>query len=50
MTKVGRKERPSPKDRCKFIRVVVDEMRLVDLNPTRASCRVVANMIFEKYN
>lgn len=42
-------KRPSPADRRQMVRVVVDDMRKYEANPTRAQCLIIANDIVKQY-
>ncbi|KAK2915664.1 hypothetical protein Q8A67_000038 [Cirrhinus molitorella] len=42
-------KRPLPPDRRKMIRIIVDEMRKHEKNPSIAQCRVVAHKIVKEY-
>ncbi|CAL8249770.1 unnamed protein product [Boreogadus saida] len=48
-TAVALNDRPSPKSRREMVRVLVDQMRLKDLNPTRADCVAVAKGIVREH-
>ena len=49
MNALALSDRPTPKSRREMVRVVVDEMRLHDLNPTRANCVTVAKKMVREY-
>ncbi|XP_028813816.1 uncharacterized protein LOC114766784 [Denticeps clupeoides] len=44
---VGR--RPTAKDRREMVRIVIDEMRLTELNPSKLQCLTVAKKIVKQY-
>lgn len=46
---IAREQRPTPRDRRAMVRIVVDEMRLVELNPSRSDCLTVAKMIVKEH-
>ncbi|XP_076864064.1 uncharacterized protein LOC143516400 [Brachyhypopomus gauderio] len=46
---IAREQRPTPRDRREMVRIIVDEMRLSELNPTRSDCFTVAKMIAKPY-
>ncbi|XP_064205652.1 uncharacterized protein LOC135262573 [Anguilla rostrata] len=48
-TAIATGRRPTPADRKPMIRITVDEMRLVELNPTRADCHTIAKNIVKQY-
>ncbi|XP_030214970.1 uncharacterized protein LOC115545705 [Gadus morhua] len=48
-TAIALNDRPSPKSRREMVRILVDQMRLKDLNPTRANCIAVAKKIVREY-
>ena len=48
-TAIAREQRPSPRDRREMVRIVVDEMRLHELNPKRSDCLTIAKMIVKQY-
>ncbi|XP_041839467.1 uncharacterized protein LOC121638641 [Melanotaenia boesemani] len=42
-------KRPSPSDRRQFVRVLVDDMRKYEANPTRAQCLIITRNITRQY-
>ncbi|KAF7648241.1 hypothetical protein LDENG_00160070 [Lucifuga dentata] len=42
-------KRPSPSDRRQFVRVLVDEMRKYEANPTRAQCLIITRNVIRQY-
>ncbi|KAL7888655.1 hypothetical protein AOLI_G00036290 [Acnodon oligacanthus] len=46
---IAREQRPTPRDHREMIRIIVDEMRLYELNPTRSDFFTVAKMIIKQY-
>lgn len=46
---VLREKRPVPRDRREMIRLIVDQMRAVEANPTRADCICIAKKIIQKH-
>ncbi|XP_031698613.1 uncharacterized protein LOC116380945, partial [Anarrhichthys ocellatus] len=42
-------KRPSPSDRRQFVRVLVDEMRKYEANPTRAQCLISTRNVIRQY-
>lgn len=49
LTTVTSGKRPSPSDRRQFVRVLVDDMRKYEPNPTRAQCLVITRNITRQY-
>ncbi|CAL8354750.1 unnamed protein product [Arctogadus glacialis] len=48
-TAIALNDRPSPKSRREMVRILVDQMRRKDLNPTRANCVAVAKKIVREH-
>ncbi|KAG9273476.1 hypothetical protein AMEX_G547 [Astyanax mexicanus] len=48
-TAVAEERRPSAKDRREMIRIIVNEMRLAELNPSKSQCLTVAKMIVKEH-
>uniref|UniRef100_A0A3B1KH65 Uncharacterized protein n=1 Tax=Astyanax mexicanus TaxID=7994 RepID=A0A3B1KH65_ASTMX len=46
---INAQQRPTPRDRREMIRVIVDEIRLIEPNPTRSDCVTVAKMVVKEY-
>lgn len=46
---VKSQKRPSPSVRREMVRIIVDEMRATEANPTRSDCLSVAKKIVRKY-
>uniref|UniRef100_A0A3B1JEG1 Uncharacterized protein n=1 Tax=Astyanax mexicanus TaxID=7994 RepID=A0A3B1JEG1_ASTMX len=46
---INAQQRPTPRDRREMIRVIVDEIRLIEPNPTRSDCATVAKMVVKEY-
>ena len=46
---IGKERRPSPADRRQMIRIIVDELRKSEANPTRSQCKVIAHNIIQQY-
>ncbi|XP_029907498.1 uncharacterized protein LOC115359266 [Myripristis murdjan] len=42
-------KRPSPADRRQMIRILVDDMRKIEVNPSRAQCLIIARDIARQY-
>lgn len=49
-TAIALGKRPTAKDRREMIRIVVDEMRLTELNPSKSQCLIVAKKIVKQYS
>lgn len=49
-TSIALGRRPTAKDRRKMVRIVVDEMRLKELNPSKSQCLIVAKKIIKQYS
>lgn len=48
-TAIALGKRPTAKDRREMVRVIVDEMRLTELNPSKSQCLIVAKKIVRQY-
>ncbi|XP_076594907.1 uncharacterized protein LOC143325601 isoform X2 [Chaetodon auriga] len=48
-TAIAQETRPSAKDRREMVRIIVDEMRLTELNPSKSQCLTVAWMIVKQH-
>ncbi|XP_036973995.1 uncharacterized protein LOC119030475 isoform X2 [Acanthopagrus latus] len=48
-TAIQNGKRPSPADRRQMIRVLVDDMRKIEVNPSRAQCLIIARNIVRQY-
>ncbi|CAL8290569.1 unnamed protein product [Merluccius merluccius] len=46
---IAQEQRPSAKDRREMVRMIVDEMRLTELNPSKSQCLTVAKMIVKQH-
>ncbi|XP_041866818.1 uncharacterized protein LOC121655942 [Melanotaenia boesemani] len=46
---IAEEKRPSAKDRRAMVRLIVDEMRMTELNPSKAQCLTVAKSIVQQY-
>lgn len=46
---IARETRPSAKDRREMVRIIVDEMRLSELNPSKSQCLTVARKIVRQH-
>ncbi|KAL7873561.1 hypothetical protein AOLI_G00126320 [Acnodon oligacanthus] len=48
-TAIAREQCPSPRDSREMVRIIVDEMCLYELNPTRSDCFTVAKIFVKQY-
>nr|XP_055062817.1 uncharacterized protein LOC129445849 [Misgurnus anguillicaudatus] len=48
-TAIALRKRPTAKDRREMVRIIVDEMRLTELNPSKSQCLIVAKKIVRQY-
>lgn len=46
---IAQETRPSAKDRREMVRIIVDEMRLSELNPSKSQCLTVARKIVKQH-
>ncbi|XP_041952201.1 uncharacterized protein LOC121712172 isoform X3 [Alosa sapidissima] len=46
---VHSQKRPAPRDRREMVRIIVDEMRVIEANPSRSDCFSVAKKIVRQY-
>uniref|UniRef100_A0A9J8DC39 Uncharacterized protein n=1 Tax=Cyprinus carpio carpio TaxID=630221 RepID=A0A9J8DC39_CYPCA len=46
---IANKKRPSPADRRKLVRMLVDNMQKHELNPSKAQCQIVVQNIVKQY-
>nr|XP_055063835.1 uncharacterized protein LOC129446653 [Misgurnus anguillicaudatus] len=48
-TAIAQGKRPSAKDRREMVRIIINEMRLTELNPSKSQCLTVAKMIVKQH-
>ncbi|XP_063740194.1 uncharacterized protein LOC134864834 [Eleginops maclovinus] len=48
-TAISLEKRPSAKDRREMLRILVDEMRLTEPNPSKSQCQTIAKMIVKQH-
>lgn len=46
---IAQERRPTAKERREMVRIVVDEIRLTELNPSKSQCLSIAKMIVKQY-
>lgn len=46
---IAQEKRPSAKDRREMVRIIVEEMRLNEPNPTKSQCQAIAKMIVKQH-
>ncbi|XP_073724406.1 uncharacterized protein [Misgurnus anguillicaudatus] len=48
-TAIAQGKRPTAKDRREMVRIIINEMRLTELNPSKSQCLTVAKMIVKQH-